>query len=519
MGFRGIKNRVFIHFWILFFLSMLLIDVLVVFFFLEKTISQLVQQKQFSLIVACENQLRPHRFDLALEKPIDQGVFTNAEPFFFVNRPGAAKGGDQPDFPVDTLEAAVYQTLNTGQAIERNAGKTFGFFFFQPEWVMITYPVKAESSTIAAGGVKISLTGIYQDFRRIQKLAFIFVVINSFLFALFGNQQLSRIYFRPLKRLAKRAETYQDEDTLFFSVRKEDNDFFALSSSLNKMLHRISDDKRVLNKTIGSLKAANTELKKAQKDLIRAEKLATVGRLTSGIAHEVGNPIGIVLGYLDLLKQTDLTPAERDDFITRSEKEIARINHIIRQLLDMSRTSGGDAKPVSIHQLLEELNSVFDFQPAANQITFDSHLNAADDIVFADPDQLRQVFLNILLNAVDALNTHCSEDGRITMTTQCFTHVPAVPIDPDGPFIKVTIKDNGPGIDPLDLPHIFDPFFTTKSPGKGTGLGLSVSFMIVEKLGGHLYASSNQGKGTAFHVVLPLIDHEDKNKMLGVKAP
>lgn len=490
---------------------MLLIDVLVVFFFLERTISRLVQQKQISLVVACENQLRPHRFDLALEKINDQVLFPNAEPFFFVEGPGLTKGGDQPDFPANTLEAAVYQTLNTGQAINRKAGRTFGFFFFQPKSVMITYPVKAEGSTIAAGGVEITLTGIYQDFRRIQKIAFIFVVINSFLFALFGNQQLSRIYFRPLKRLAKRAETYQDEDTLFFSVRKEDNDFFALSSSLNKMLHRISDDKRVLNETIGSLKKANTELKKVQKDLIRAEKLATVGRLTSGIAHEVGNPIGIVLGYLDLLKQTDLIPSERNDFITRSEKEIARINHIIRQLLDMSRTSGGDAKPVSIHQLLEELNSVFDYQPAANHILFVSHLDAADDVVFADPDQLRQVFLNILLNAVDTLNTNFSKDARITMNTQCLTHASNVSVDPDGPFIKVTIKDNGPGIDPSHLPHIFDPFFTTKQPGKGTGLGLSVSFMIVEKLGGYLSASSNQGKGAAFHVVLPLIDHDEQN--------
>jgi two-component system NtrC family sensor kinase len=123
-----------------------------------------------------------------------------------------------------------------------------------------------------------------------------------------------------LKRLAKRAETYQDEEPLFFSVRKEDNEFSVLSSSLNKMLHRIADDKRVLKETIGSLKATNVELKKAQNDVIRAEKLATVGRLTSGIAHEIGNPIGIVLGYLDLLKQTDLTISDRNDFMPGLKK-------------------------------------------------------------------------------------------------------------------------------------------------------------------------------------------------------
>jgi two-component system NtrC family sensor kinase len=90
----------------------------------------------------------------------------------------------------------------------------------QHESVIITYPVKAEGTTIAAGGIESSLTNIYQDFRRIQKIALIFVVINSFFFALFGNRQLTRIYFRPLKRLAKRAETYQDEDTIVLRGQK-----------------------------------------------------------------------------------------------------------------------------------------------------------------------------------------------------------------------------------------------------------------------------------------------------------
>jgi len=330
------------------------------------------------------------------------------------------------------------------------------------------------------------------------------VVINSFFFALFGNRQLTRIYFRPLKRLAKRAETYQDEDTLFFSVRKEDNEFSVLSSSLNKMLDRISDDKRVLKETIGSLKAANVELRKAQNDVIRAEKLATVGRLTSGIAHEIGNPIGIVLGYLDLLKQADLTPEERNDFVARSEKEITRINHIIRQLLDMSRSPVGESKAMSIHQLLQDLMVVLSYQPAADSIVFESNLDATDDIVFADPERLRQVFLNILLNAIDAVSSDTSADARIQMTTECTTDDSGMPSQTEGGFIKVTIQDSGPGIHPSNLPHVFDPFFTTKPPGKGTGLGLSVSFMIVEKLGGHITASGSEEMGAVFQVVLPL---------------
>jgi signal transduction histidine kinase len=368
----------------------------------------------------------------------------------------------------------------------------------QHESVIITHPVIEGGITIAAGGIESSLAPVYQDFLRIQKILLLFVLINSCFFALIGNRQLSRIYFRPLKRLAKRAETYQDDDSLLFSVRKEDNEFSILSSSLNKMLDRIAEDKRVLKETIESLQAANRELKKAHNDVIRAEKLATVGRLTSGIAHEIGNPIGIVLGYLDLLKQSDLSLEERNDFIGRSENEITRINHIIRQLLDMSRTSAGEAKSISIHPLLQDLIAVFNYQPTANQISFESRFEARDDRVHADPDRLRQVFLNILLNAVDALNSDLPSQPQIRLLTAN----PVVEATVDS--IEIVIQDNGPGIPSADLSHVFDPFFTTKQPGKGTGLGLSVSFMIIEKLGGHISVTSSTNNGATFRVVLPL---------------
>lgn len=497
------------QFWILFFLSMLFIDVLVLFIFLERTISRYTDQKRFSLMIACENQRRIPITDENSGLLKEKSVFPKGDRFFFAEGPGLTRTNLPQDSAWNDLEEAVYQTLKTGQASTRKVGKTVGLLFVQHESVIITYSVEAQGKTIAAGGLESSLTSIYQDFRRIQKIAFIFMVINSFFFALFGNRQLTRNYFRPLKRLAKRAETYQDEDTLFFAVRKEDNDFSVLSTALNKMLHRIADDKHVLKETIGSLKATNVELKKAQNDVIRAEKLATVGRLTSGIAHEVGNPIGIVLGYLDLLKQADLTPEARNDFIARSENEITRINHIIRQLLDMSRSSAGESKPISIHQVLQDLISVFNYQPAANDVAFESNLDATDDLVVADPDRLRQVFLNILLNAIDAVNLNPSNDARIRMITERTAGDTGMPSDPERDYITVAIQDNGPGIHPAHLSHVFDPFFTTKQPGEGTGLGLSVSFMIVEKLGGHISVSSGAEMGALFQVILPLATHSE----------
>ncbi len=504
MGLRGTKSRVFVQFWILFFLSMLMMDVLVLFVSLERAISRYTEQKRVALRVACENR---RRIPVAVKNSDSfkgPGFFDNGDRFFFAERPGpsttdAANKGDD-----GLLAEAVTRTLQNGRASTRKVGRTIGLLFLQHRAVIITYPVEADGKIIGAGGLESSLTPIYQDFRRIQKIAFVFVVINSFFFALIGNRLLSRIYFRPLKRLAKRAETYQDENSLFFSFRKEDNEFSVLSAALNKMLHRIAEDKGVLKETIGSLKTANLDLQKAQNDVIRAEKLATVGRLTSGIAHEIGNPIGIVLGYLDLLKQSDLSTEERGDFIARSEKEITRINHIIRQLLDMSRSSTVESKPVSLHPLLNDLVSVFNYQPTATGILFESRLEAADDVVVADPDRLRQVFLNILLNAVDAVNANTSRKARINMSTECISGDTDIPGGHGGSFIRITIQDNGPGIDAAHLAHVFDPFFTTKPPGKGTGLGLSVAFMIVEKLGGHISVSSSAATGSVFRINLPL---------------
>lgn len=504
MGFRGIKSRIFIQFWVLFFLSMLLIDILVLFVSLQKTIARYTDQKHAALVISCENWARFPILENGGASRYEKDASNDDDRIFFVTQAALSAESPYSKITGDKLKSAVYQTIEDGKPVIKKVGKTVGLLLLQHKSVILTHAVKVEGQTIAAGGIESSLTGIYQDYRRIQKIAFAFVVLNSFFFALFANRQLSRIYFKPLKRLSKRAEAYRDEDALFFSVRKEDNEFAILSSSLNKMLHRISENKRMLNETIDSLKTTNLELKKAQNDVIRAEKLATVGRLTSGIAHEIGNPIGIVLGYLDLLKQADLKPEERNDFISRSEKEITRINHIIRQLLDMSRSSDGESKPISIHQLIHDLISLFHFQPKSNDIVFESRLDATADVVFADPDQLRQVFLNILLNAIDAIRNESSDGGRIDVITQGPMDGAEIPVRSERKFIKVTIQDNGSGIPSMHVPHVFDPFFTTKPPGQGTGLGLSVSFMIVEKLGGYLTVSENQAKGAGFHVVLPL---------------
>jgi signal transduction histidine kinase len=224
--------------------------------------------------------------------------------------------------------------------------------------------------------------------------------------------------------------------------------------------------------------------------------------MAAGIAHEIGNPIGIVLGYLGLLKESSISPEEREDYINRAEGEISRIQSIIRELLDFSRPVEEVSEDVTVHAIIREITGILKVQPLMNNISIDLMLGAECDTVHADPNQLRQVFINLMMNAADAVSSiESSEGGKLTIETR----VTAGPeIDSSNKFLIIEIEDNGPGISAENLENIFDPFFTTKEPGKGTGLGLTVCFMIVEQAGGKISAESDGSSGTTFTISLPL---------------
>ena len=352
------------------------------------------------------------------------------------------------------------------------------------------------------------LNGIYKTLRRSQKLLFIFLFINTAILTFIGLYRLSKVYFQPLARLARRAEDYREDEEMLFSVRKEDNELHKLSGALNSMLRRITADKETLRSTVNSLELANMELTKAQAEIIRAEKLASVGRLSAGIAHEIGNPIGIVMGYLELLKQKDIPDTERKEYIHRTEEEIERINTIIRQLLEISRPSNAGLKVVSVHDLIDDTAQVLNVQPLMSNIDLDCHLDAPNDRVLADSNQLRQVFLNLIINAADAIS---SEDkaikGKLTIQSSLVDEKRQPP-ENNRSFLNIMFIDNGPGIPEDNIGNIFDPFYTTKEPGKGTGLGLSVSFMIVQAFGGNMTVSSEIGEGTTLTLLLPVAESE-----------
>ena len=342
-----------------------------------------------------------------------------------------------------------------------------------------------------------------------QKIVLFYILLNTLFLAIVGFYFIYRSIIRPINRLVKRAEEFKEGEAFFLTSDTEQNEFTKLSRSINVMLRRLEDNKAELKTGIYSLEKANLELQQAQEEIIRSEKLASVGRLASGIAHEIGNPIGIVLGYLGLLRGSDLNDEERRDFINRIEKEIGRINRTIRNLLDFSRPSKGEMKVISVHKIIGDMADILKPQPMVSNSEILLNKGAKKDKVLADPDKLKQVFLNLSMNAIDAMGAYRTENesqkNTLSIQTSLAPKTKAAE-KVNKSKIHIAFIDNGPGIPAEDLTRIFDPFFTTKEPGKGTGLGLSVSLRIIEDIGGDIKVKSEKGKGAKIIVILPVYE-------------
>jgi signal transduction histidine kinase len=232
-----------------------------------------------------------------------------------------------------------------------------------------------------------------------------------------------------------------------------------------------------------------------REQLIRSEKLASVGQLAAGVAHEIGNPLAAILGYVDILRAEltsagTLSPDERRDALERVKAETQRINRIIRDLLEYSRPSHEEATCIDPLRVVRSAEALLSPQARFRKIAV-VHLPADGPwpSVLVSPGRLTQVVVNLLLNAADAM------EGEGTIEISCSAQ---------GDRARLTVADEGPGI-PAELQRkIFDPFFTTKAPGRGTGLGLSISRAIVESLGGTLELDPQAQRGGRFVIDLPL---------------
>ncbi|NOR12817.1 MAG: HAMP domain-containing protein [Candidatus Aminicenantes bacterium] len=268
-----------------------------------------------------------------------------------------------------------------------------------------------------------------------------------------------------------------------------------LADSFNKMIadlksanEKLIDWGKTLEKKV---KERTKELREAQAHLIQTEKLASLGKLAAGVAHEINNPLGGILIYSHLLLEDFDKESPYYNNLEKIVKETTRCKEIVKGLLEFARPKEPETTSSRVNELLDNALSLLESQSLFQNIRVGKQYSEDLPLITADNAQLQQVFMNIILNAADAMKG----EGILTLRTS---------LDADGEYLIIDFTDTGPGIGEEDKKKIFDPFFTTKEAGQGTGLGLSISYSIVRKHQGTIEVQSELGKGATFTIKLPV---------------
>ena len=289
---------------------------------------------------------------------------------------------------------------------------------------------------------------------------------------------------RPLSELRDGAEAVGRGDfTRRVPVRSRD-ECGELATVFNQMTESVQQSRAQIEKTVETLK--NT-----QAQLIQSEKLSAVGEFVAGVAHELNNPLAAVVGFAEMLKDSEADTKNRH-YLDMVHKAAYRCQKIVQSLLSFARRHQPERKPMSVNSMVEAVLEMLNYQLRTSNIEVITRLDPTLPVVLADGHQIQQVLLNVINNARQAIEGR-QAGGRIQITTGTF-----------GENVRILVQDNGPGISPENLLRIFDPFFTTKQVGQGTGLGLSLCYGIIKEHGGNITPSSRPGEGATFTIELPL---------------
>lgn len=348
-------------------------------------------------------------------------------------------------------------------------------------------------------GVATSLLASTFAPERTVPLVLAVVAGDVVIFIAFGHYLVTRFVLQPLRRLMSVADAVTAGDLDARAPQAETDDFSTLADRFNRMTDHLLD---------------------AQGQLVRAEKLASVGRLAAGIAHEIGNPLGGAATYVEVLRRRG-GDREVTDALTR---ELDRIDRIVRSLLDYARPHDEALQPVSVVVVLTAAFELLQAQGTLRSVRARLDLPATLPPVLGRAHLLEQVVVNLLLNAVDA-----AADGDLVLGARAWAYQPVrlvmrraadaadavFPRAPGGrrpsrseipagaPGVLIFVADSGPGVRPADREQIFEPFFTTKDPGRGTGLGLAIVARSVFDMGGVVWLEQAREGGAAFKLFLP----------------
>jgi len=379
------------------------------------------------------------------------------------------------------------------------------------------------------GVVRLTLTLAEENklLNEFRKIFLGYFVLDFLLLLGLGSFLLSRLIVVPVRKLLTATQHIGAGDLSYRVPVSGTVETAELAQSFNSMAESLSRQRTEIENHVASVESANEELKEAREETIRTEKMASVGLLAAGMAHEVGTPLAAIMGYAGILRQELQGDPDRLEYAQRIEDDARRIDHIVRHLLDYARPRKGEFSGVDAGELIRGTFDLLNAQGLFKKIrvTFDVPNDLPE--VKVDGHQLQQVLINLMINARDAmssggeLHVTASEDIFSTPTT-VISSEPAVvrgrrkgdfhgafrsPLrNADRPLtcLKIEVRDTGEGIPPENLEKLFDPFFTTKEPGKGTGLGLAICARIIDSFNGRITVQSTMGAGTIFCVWLPV---------------
>ena len=368
-------------------------------------------------------------------------------------------------------------------------------------------PLTSAAAPVPRGiRVRFHSPGIAAEVATFVNVTLLLAAIDIAVIVLFGGIFLDRTVISPIRKLASAAEKVAAGDYSLRVEGVEGNEVGQLAASFNRMVEGILETQE--------------RLRRSEKETFRSEKLATVGRLAAGVAHEVGNPLMAIRGYAEHLLKHQPGTAESKECLDKVVQETKKIETIVRGLLSVASPGGGREGATDVNAVVRETVEMLSYRNLFHDVEVRLELGETPRVAILE-DRFRQVLLNLVINAVDAMKGR----GMVTVRTWWMegwspgrrsplrrreTDPPGMDGTPlriagsgMGGGVALAVTDTGGGIPAADLPLLFDPFFTTKEPGKGTGLGLSVSRTIVEGAGGEIRAESEEGKGATFLVVLP----------------
>lgn len=367
-----------------------------------------------------------------------------------------------------------------------------------------------EGLVMGIGASKSPARAVLQNVRN----AFYGVVGFIIIILVIGSIILSRFLLGPIYDVLNALENANFDKELMQVPVNNATELGLLSENFNDLARRTFESQKALRDKVQELEAANLEIKETQSRLVHAAKMAGLGQLVAGVAHELNNPIGFIYSNMSSLrdysqkllhlvhvaeeepeklekevKKADLEYIEKDlpKLIASCEDGARRTRDIVVGLRNFSRLEEAQLKPVDIHEGIENTLRLLAGE-LKNRITVVKNFGKLPKVT-CFPSELNQVFMNILSNAAQAIDGN----GEIEITTKKVKET-----------VEVIIKDTGKGMSKATLEKIFDPFFTTKGTGQGTGLGMSISYGVIQKHGGEILVESDLGKGSQFTVVLPI---------------